>query len=412
MPSKPAVVIYRYSLLPPSETFILGQAESLQRFTPYYVGSHVRKGGLLTPKERTLVVNRGGSIGWAREVFYKLAGLVPYKLAGFTPTFVKPVQKLNPVLIHAHFGIEGTLALPLRRRLNVPLLVTYHGFEELIADEFAQSSDFNHRVVYLRRRDVLKREAQLFIAVSNYCKENLLKQGFPSNKIIVHHIGIDTNLFQPDPAVAREPIVLFVARLVEKKGCEYLIRAMSKVQAVRPDVELVVIGDGELRPFLEELAKEKLQRYRFVGVQPPESVRAWMNRAKVFSVPSIVAKSGDAEGFGMVFAEAQAMGLPVVSFATGAINESVAHGEVGFLAAERDWEKLAQYILLLFEEDNLWNRFSEFGQSRVRTLFDLKKQTSALEDIYEQVLRDFQTRREDSGDTNKRALLNSETIRR
>jgi glycosyltransferase involved in cell wall biosynthesis len=380
MYSKPAVVIYRDWLLPPSETFVLGQAEALRRFTPYYVGLRLKK-GLLTPKERTLVVNRGGLLGRASEV--------PYKLAAFAPNFFQRVQKLNPVLIHAHFGISGALALPLRRRLQVPMLVTYHGYEELIADEFARRSYFSHRV-YLRRREMLKREAQLFIAVSNYSQENLLKQGFPPDKIVVHYIGIDTDAFDPDPTVPREPVVLFVGRLVEQKGCEYLIKAMSKVQAVRPDVELVVIGDGELRPSLERLAKERLQRYRFLGVQPPESVRTWMNRAKVFSVPSVIAKSGDAEGFGMVFAEAQAMGLPVVSFASGGIPEAVAHGEVGFLAAERDWEELAKHILLLLEEDNLWHRFSEFGPRRVRALFDLQKQTGALEEIYEQVLRDFQ----------------------
>lgn len=379
MPSKPPVIIYRDWLLEPSETFVLGQAEALRSFTPYYVGSRLRK-GLLTPKERTLVLNRGDLMGWAREV--------AYKVAGFAPTLFHSVQKLKPVLIHAHFGIGGTLALPLRRALNVPMLVTYHGYEELIPDEVARRSYFSHRV-YVRRKEVLKREVQMFIAVSNFSKENLLKQGFPASKIIVHYIGIDTNAFQPDPTVPREPVVLFVARLVEKKGCEYLIRAMSRVQAVRPDVELVVIGDGELRPSLERLAYESLQRYRFLGVQPPESVRVWMNRAKVFSVPSVVAKSGDAEGFGMVFAEAQAMGLPVASFASGAIPEAVAHGEVGFLAAERDWEKLAKHILLLLEEDNTWHRFSEFGLRRVRALFDLQKQTSVLEEIYKQVLRDF-----------------------
>lgn len=381
MPGKPAVVIYRDLLLPPSETFVLGQAEALQRFTPYYVGSR-RTQGLLTPEERTLVVNRGGLIGKASEI--------PYKLAGFAPTFFQRIQKLNPVLINAHYGMGGTVALPLRRVLKVPMLVTYHGYDELIKDEFARRSYFSHRV-YVRRREVLKREAQLFIAVSNYSKENLLKQGFPPDKIVVHYIGIDTNAFQPDPAVPREPVVLFVARLVEKKGCEYLIRAMGKVQTVRPDVELVVIGDGELRPSLERLAGETLRRYRFLGVQPPESVRAWMNRAKVFSVPSITAKSGEAEGFGMVFAEAQAMGLPVATFASGAIPESVAHGEVGFLAAEHDWEELAKHILLLIEEDTLWHRFSKAGPSRVRALFDLQKQTSVLEEIYEQVLKDFKT---------------------
>lgn len=379
MPSNPTVVIYRDLLLPASETFILGQAEALQKFTPYYVGSRLKK-DLITPEERTLVVNRGGLVGWAREV--------PYKLAGFAPTFFKGVQNLNPVLIHAHYGMSGTLALPLMRRLQVPMLVTYHGYDELIADEFARRSNFSHRL-YLRRRDVLKREAHLFIAVSNYSKENLLKQGFPADKILVHYIGIDTDAFTPDPAVLREPVVLFVGRLVEKKGCEYLIRAMGKVQAARPDVELVIIGDGELRPSLEELAEETLRRYRFLGVQPPESVRAWMNRAKVFSVPSITAKSGEAEGFGMVFAEAQAMEIPVVTFASGAIPESVAHGEVGFLVAERDWEELANHILLLLNDDTLWHRFSKAGPSRVRTLFNLQKQTGVLEEIYEQVLRDF-----------------------
>lgn len=382
IPSKPAVIIYRDWVLPASETFILGQAEALRHFTPYYVGSRLRE-GLLTPKERTLVVNRGGLVGWAREV--------PYKLAGFAPNFFQSLQKLNPVLIHAHFGVSGTLALPLKRLLKVPMLVTYHGFEELVTDEFARQSFFSHRV-YLRHREVLKREAELFIAVSNYSKQNLLKQGFPLDKIVVHYIGIDTDAFQPNLAVSREQVVLFVARLVEKKGCEYLIQAMGKVQAVRPDVELVIIGDGELRPSLERLAREKLRRYQFLGLQSPESVRTWMNRAKVFSVPSITAKSGEAEGFGMVFAEAQAMGLPVVSFASGAITESVAHGEVGFLATEGDWGELAKHILLLLEEDTLWHRFSNAGQRRVRTLFNLQKQTAALEEIYQQVLKDFQTK--------------------
>ena len=164
---------------------------------------------------------------------------------------------------------------------------------------------------------------------------------------------------------------------------------MSKVQELRPDVELVIIGDGELRPSLEQLAKKKLRRYQFLGVQSPEIVKAWMNRAKIFSVPSITAKSGEAEGFGMVFAEAQAMELPVVSFASGALPESVAHGEVGLLAAEGDWEELAKHIILLLNDDNLCDRFSKAGPQRVNNLFNLRKQTRILEDIYKQALGDL-----------------------
>lgn len=162
---------------------------------------------------------------------------------------------------------------------------------------------------------------------------------------------------------------------------------MSKVQAIRPEVELVVIGNGPLRSALEQLAGELLCRYRFLGTQSPESVQAWMNRAQVFSVPSITAKSGDAEGFGIVFAEAQAMGLPVVSFASGGVVEAVAHGETGFLATERDWEALAKHIIYLLKDETLRQQFSQKGQERVRTLFNLHNQTRVLEDIYDSVLR-------------------------
>jgi glycosyltransferase involved in cell wall biosynthesis len=229
---------------------------------------------------------------------------------------------------------------------------------------------------------LLQHKACLLIAVSEFIKKKLLEQGFPENKIVVHYIGVDTELFQSKPAVQREPIVLFVGRLVENKGCEYLIQAMSKVQAVMSEVELVVIGDGLLRSSLEQLARKMLRRYQFLGVQTSENVRAWMQKAKVFSVPSITIKSGASEGFGMVFAEAQAMGLPVVSFATGGITEAVAHAETGFLVAERDSDGLSAYILRLLEDKTLYQQFSQKGQDRVRRMFNLHHQTRILEDIY------------------------------
>ncbi|MES1024047.1 glycosyltransferase [Gloeocapsa sp. BRSZ] len=380
---KSTVLIYRDWLLPPSETFVLAQAEALERFTPYYIGSRLIKEGLRTPQQRTLLLNECTPIGWAREA--------SFKILGYAPTLITPAKKLNPLLIHAHFGIGGSLALPLKRALQVPMIVTYHGYEEMIADEIAQKSYFSYRQ-YIKRREILKQEVHLFLTVSQQSKEHLLQQGFSPDKIVVHYTGINTEVFQPDLSVQREPVILFVARLVEKKGCEYLIRAMSKVQAMHPEIELVIIGDGILRSSLEELAKSSLRKYRFLGVQPPDVVKAWMNRAKIFCVPSITATSGEAEGFGMVFAEAQAMGLPVVSFASGAIPEAVAHGEVGFLAAERNWEELAYYILSLVEDEQLWHRFSTYGPQRVRSLFDVQKQARLLEKIYEQVISDRQNK--------------------
>ncbi len=373
---KPIVAVYRDHLIYPSETFVLGQAEALKRFVPYYVGSR-RVRGLSVPTARTVVANEGSLSGRVHEISYKLWGLAP--------AFVKRVRRLKPVLIHAHYGPEGVRALPLARALQIPLLVTFHGFDATTKDEYAKRSFYGHRV-YVRRREKLKHEAQLFIAVSQFIQDKLLEQGFPPEKILVHYVGVDTRAFRADPTQARGPVVLFVGRLVENKGCEFLIRAMSRVQSLAPEAELVVIGDGPLRPSLELLAGKTLRRWRFLGVRPQKEVRSWMNCARVFSVPSVTSVSGASEGFGIVFAEAQAMGLPVASFATGGIPEVVSHGETGLLAAERDWEGLARHISSLLSNDSLWRRLSAAGQARVRDLFDLRRQTGALEEIYDRVL--------------------------
>ncbi|MFB3814974.1 MAG: glycosyltransferase [Terriglobales bacterium] len=372
--SKPAVVIYTSHILYPSETFIQAQAEALRDFAPYYVGTR-RVPGLAVPDERTVVLNRD-FLGGLREI--------PFKLWGFSPYLRRRLRALRPTLLHAHFGPDGLRVLPLARSLDLPLLVTFHGFDATVTTEYALRSFYSHRV-YARRKDVLKREAARFIAVSNFIKEKLLAQGFPAEKVQVHYIGVDTQRFQADPLVMREPLVLFVGRLVETKGCEYLIRAMARVQADQPKYKLVIVGDGPLRANLEKLAAAALRNYEFIGVQPPEKVRAWMNRARVFCGPSLVAESGAEEAFGIVFAEAQAMGLPVVSFATGGVPEAVAHGETGFLAAEKDTDGLAAYICRLLTDAGLWQKFSDAGQKRMRDHFDLRKQTAKLEQIYHEV---------------------------
>lgn len=369
------VAIYCDRLLPNSETFVRSQAEALQNFIPYYIGS-CRVPGLALPEERILTINQGSFLGRASEVCYKLCG--------FAPTFFQRLRRLNPELIHAHFGPNGVLSLPLVRNLAIPLIVTFHGYDITMKDEYVACSYSNR--VYLNRKNALKQEARVFIAVSEFIKKKLLEQDFPPNKIIVHYMGVNTETFQPDLSIQRQPIVLFVGRLVEKKGCEFLIHAMKQVQAVVPNIGLVIIGDGPLRFELEGLAAKKLHRYKFLGVQSPEIVRHWMNQALLLAAPSVTAATGDSEGLPTVILEAQAMGLPVVSSLHAGIPELLIHGETGFLVAERNWEELGKHILLLIEDVELQHRFAQAGQQRVQALFDLQKQTYVLEEIYRQVL--------------------------
>jgi glycosyltransferase involved in cell wall biosynthesis len=220
-------------------------------------------------------------------------------------------------------------------------------------------------------------------------RRQALEKGFPPEHTLVHYTGIDVDFFSPDPCVRRLSVVLFVGRLVPKKGCKYLIRAMADIQETVPDAKLVVIGDGRLRNELEQQAATSVRNFLFLGVQDAVAVRTWMNRATVFCTPSVTAETGDAEGFGMVFAEAQAMGLPVVSFASGGIPEAVADGQTGFLVDERDWKALSNRMLLLLRNQELWTRFSRAGQIRARSMFNIRKQSMVLENIYKQVLEEW-----------------------
>ena len=369
--SKPRVILYRDHLLPSSETFIRAQGEGLRQFEPYYVGMRPVN-GLRLPEDRTYLLNRGGAWGYFREYSLKL-GTVP-------PALDRAVHTISPSLIHAHFGRDAAHILPLARSAGIPLLVTFHGWDATANLETLSESHSGRR--YLRRRHELAGTAIRIIAVSRFLAGCLGESGFPKDKIVVHYIGVNTEEFAPNPAIARENVVLFVGRLVEKKGCEYVIRAMEQVQLAVPGIKLVVIGDGPLRNELQALAAEKLHSFSFLGMQDSTTVRSWMQRAKMLCVPSVVARSGDAEGFGIVFIEAQAMGTPVVSFATGGIPEAVEHGNTGFLAKERDWRQLAVHIVDLVKNDSLWAEMSRSGIERVRRSFSLDRQCALLEDVY------------------------------
>lgn len=372
------IIIFSSDLLPKSETFILAQGEGLQRYTPYYLGIRRVSDGLSVPPQRSIVIGRSkwAVLGKTQKVLFRLLKVMP--------GLYTRLSELQPGLVHAHFGPNAIYAMSIAKYLKVPLIATFHGIDTN-PDQYLVQRSYDHRA-YVRKRKKLMQYGRLFIAVSEFMKSKLVEKGFSPDSVIVHYIGIDNKLFRPDPTAERSPVVLFAGRLVEYKGCEYLIKAMAKVQAVRPDVKLVVVGDGHLRASLERQAAAALQNYTFTGWQPPEKIRDLMNRAKVFCAPSFTISTRCSEAFGIVFAEAQAMGLPVVSFKTGGIQEAVAHEETGFLAPERDWEKLAEYILILFNNEQLWTQFSHNGQRRVEAKFNLARQTSLLEGLYDSVI--------------------------
>ena len=378
-----AVAIYRENLLTYSETFILNQGESLRRFTPYYVGTR-RLPGLDLPCGRTLVLNGGGAVGRVEELVYKAADV--------SPRLVARLRALQPSLLHAHFGPDGAAALPLARQLHLPLIVTFHGYDATVRDAALRGAATRRDREFPAKRAKLLREGTLFIAVSDHIRRQLLLQGCPPEKLVTHHIGVDTAFFSPPAERTREPEVLFVGRLVEKKGCVHLLRAMREVQTAEPEARLTVVGDGPLRDELEAQARTLGVHCAFLGQQTPAEVRSLMARAKVFCLPSVTAHNGDTEGLPTVLVEAQAMGLPAVTSDSAGNPEVVLHERTGLVVPAQDERALARALLRLLQEELTWHRFSSAARQWTLDHFDIRKQTGLLEDLYEAVLNTHQTK--------------------
>lgn len=373
---KRTVLVYRNEILSFSETFIKAQTEALHDFHPVLIGLRPTVRSLKLASEPLLLTHDQSLLARVKRGVYKQTG--------FAAGFARKAQELHPSLVHAHFAPDGAMALPLVKKLGVPLIVTLHGYDVTLRDEFHKRS--KDGAIFLQRRKELWERASLFICISEFIRRKAIEIGFPPEKLRVHYIGIDLDGFAPSTEVRQNGLILFVGRLVEKKGCAYLIRAMRRVIEKCPTAELAIIGDGPEKKKLEALARDFNVPCTFLGPQPSDIIRSQLARAKVFCAPSIVADNGDAEGLGIVFCEAQAMGTPVVSFASGGIPEVVLHQKTGLLAPEKDESTLADYLLRYLTDELLWKDNSEEGKRWIARQFDLKQQTRKLESIYREVI--------------------------
>ena len=374
MQAREHVIVWSGLMLNPSETFIRNQARAMQRFVPQYAGVRYSDHSLLS-REECMLINEGGTSGKLREAIFKLTGAAPRLRRRLAP--------LRPRLMHAHHGVNGALALPLAKSLGIPLVVTFHGADATV-HKAPDHYSLAHRA-FVRRLEQLKRDVALFTADSAFIRRKLIERGYPAEKIVTHHVGVNVGHFRADPEVKREPVVLFVGRLAEKKGVEYLIRAMERVQAALPGLRLVIAGDGPLKPSLEAQAVS-LKQCTFLGLQSSDQVKAWMNRATVFAAPSVTAANGDSEGLPTVIVEAMAMGLPVVATDHAGNTEAITHGQTGLISQERDWEALAGQITQICSDRDLWQRLSGNARAQVERSFDINSQTRILEGRYQEIL--------------------------
>lgn len=378
------VLVYRSSLLASSETFVLAQTQALRRWSATLVGE-TRIAGVALPAGLPTVVLGAGQPPLWRKLRRRWSRWTGQALAA-------DVQLLAPQrarLLHAHFGTDGVDIAPLARALKLPLLVTLHGFDIHTKAEHWRSGAGGWAMRgYPERLRALAQDARVqFVAVSNDVRRAALAAGVDEHRLRVLPIGIDVTRFQPGPLpMAQRPRrVLFIGRLVEKKGCTHLMRALALPPLLALDAELVVIGDGPLRAALEAQARSLGLRARFVGACDSGRVQQELHAARALCLPSVTAASGDAEGFGLVLLEAQACGVPVVSSARGGRDEGLLDGSTGHAVPEADAPALAGALARLLADPVLAQRMGEAGRRFVQERFDLCACTAALERCYDEV---------------------------
>lgn len=383
------VIVYTSKLLPWSHTFIREQVLAMRDWHPILVADRRAANGLpLDGIEQCLICPPGN--GRLRRSAYLLAR----RLGRAHAPSVHQLRALNASLVHAHFGTLAVDVWPLIKALDVPMLVTLHGYDINIDREWWESGKRGRR----RRRYPsqllsLAQEPRVgFIAVSDAIRKRAIAFGIPAEKIVVRHIGIDTTKFRPAGAAIgrRRKRVLFVGRLVEKKGLEYLIRAFAEIQAQVSDAELVIIGDGPQRQPLQALARHLNVRADFRGVLPGEEIAKALSETRVFCLPGITAANGDAEGLPTVIVEAMSCGVPVVTSANGA-DEAVIDRQTGYIFPPRDGEAMVDHIVAILTDDTLAQSLAENARRHAAANFAIATCTTRLEGTYGEVVSKLQT---------------------
>ena len=284
-------------------------------------------------------------------------------------------------IVHCQFGTYGQLALKLMDigALSGALVVSFRGFDATRALR-----------VDARCYDEVFRRADLVLPVSQALAKRLVAAGCDHAKIQVLHSGIELSQFiskMTNRSSSEATRVVAVARLTEKKGMEYAIRAAAHVVATGRKLTLDIVGDGPLRGALERVIRDLHMddHVRLLGWRSHEQVISMLGRAHVLVAPSVTAAGGDEEGIPNAAKEAMALGIPVVGTQHGGIPELVEEGVSGFLVPERDDKALAERLVHLVDHPEIRAGMGRAGLARVVAEFDIHRLNDELASLYEEL---------------------------
>jgi len=289
-------------------------------------------------------------------------------------------------VIHAHWSLpQGLTGMLCRYIYGVPCVTTIHGSD-----------------IYGLRVPLINALNTKVIQCSDVCTANskptarAIREISGRKDVEIVPMGINPSFFKLSSEVRdlRKRLevggkaILFVGRLIDWKGTEYLIKALPKILETYPGTKLLLVGSGPQKTRLINLSRSLgiTNAVLFMGEVSQEELRKFYSLATVFVLPSIVNDKGETEGLGVVLLEAMACGLTVIGSNVGGIPDIISDGETGLLAIPKDPDDLAQKIIRLLSGESLRKSLIKNGLNLVQNNFSWEVIADKFETLYRTIV--------------------------
>jgi glycosyltransferase involved in cell wall biosynthesis len=307
--------------------------------------------------------------------------VVPYMLFGLL-RLRKLLKKEHFDIIHVHWpfplAIFGYFAA---RWARAPVVNEFYGVELRWVR--------NKMPVFMPFIRWILKTSDLVVAISSHTRSEIERIAHVRIEIVPYGSPVppltEQRTADKDPSRTRR--VLFVGRLVERKGVEFLVRAMKELDLPFP-VELNIVGAGPEEENLRSLVQQLglADRVNLAGRVSNVELKEYYASCDCFVLPAIIDSRGDTEGLGVVLIEALSYRKPVVASALGGIVDIIHHEKTGLAVPEKDPKALAGAISRLLTDQNLSRRLAEDGYKFVQRYFDWNRITDKWLSLYQELI--------------------------
>ena len=317
----------------------------------------------------------------------------------FNNTISGSAKNINADIYEAH-TVSGYKLLKTfkKQKKKEPFIQTIHG---VLADEYIKATQRGIPTIQTKLANIVMwklsklekqaaEKANIIITISKYTQNKIIQlYEIEKEKIRIVPNGVDIQKFKPlknqstikrQIGVNNRQCVLFVGRLIPRKGLSFLVQAAKHIIKEKEQTAFVIVGDGPQKNHLiSYLEKNRIRKnFIFLGDIKDEILPLIYNCAEVFVFPSVQ------EGQGIALLEAQAVSKPVIAFNTGGVRETILNQETGLLV-EPNSKELANAIIKLLKNEEMRNKMGKKGREFVSKNFSWEKSAKKLLETYKEV---------------------------